>query len=51
MIMRSSYPALLIFLILCLVAGFLGSIVTRSAIPEWYNQLIKPAWTPPAWLF
>ena len=46
MIMRSSYPALLIFLILCLVAGFLGSIVTRSAIPEWYNQLIKPAWTP-----
>ena len=29
----------------------LGSIATRPAIPVWYNQLAKPSWTPPAWLF
>ena len=46
-----SYLALVLFLILCLGAGILGSIATRPAIPTWYAQLIKPDWTPPAWVF
>ena len=28
-----------------------GSIVTRPAIPTWYEGLAKPAGTPPNWLF
>jgi benzodiazapine receptor len=46
-----SYLALVLFLILCLGAGILGSIATRPAIPTWYAQLIKPDWTPPSWVF
>lgn len=33
-----------------LVAG-LGGLVTAPAIPGWYAGLIKPAWTPPSWVF
>lgn len=45
------YMALVLFLIVCLGAGILGSIATRPAIPTWYAQLIKPSWTPPSWMF
>jgi len=36
---------------LCFGAAFLGSIFTTPSIPTWYEGLIKPSWTPPAWLF
>ncbi|WP_214021080.1 tryptophan-rich sensory protein [Methanoculleus sp.] len=35
----------------CLFAGFIGSIFTTPAIPTWYAGLVKPALTPPAWVF
>lgn len=35
----------------CLLAGFIGSIFTTSAIPTWYAGLVKPALNPPAWVF
>jgi len=35
----------------CQLAGFVGSIFTRAAIPAWYAQLQKPWFTPPNWLF
>ena len=38
-------------LIVCYVAGFVGSIYTRPAIPAWYVTLNKPSFTPPNWLF
>lgn len=31
--------------------GFIGASFTRSAVREWYPTLIKPAFTPPSWLF
>jgi len=34
-----------------LLAGGIGGIVTAQAIPTWYQQLEKPAWNPPNWLF
>jgi tryptophan-rich sensory protein len=46
-----TWLSLLVFLFLCLGAGWLGSIVTRPAIPEWYVHLQKPSWTPPPWVF
>lgn len=42
---------LLLWVALCLAAGGLGGLVTTPAIPTWYAQLEKPAWTPPGWLF
>lgn len=42
---------LLISLIVCQSAGFIGSIFTTPAIPNWYVTLNKPSFTPPNWLF
>jgi benzodiazapine receptor len=35
----------------CQLAGALGAIFTRAAIPSWYAVLKKPWFTPPNWLF
>jgi len=42
---------LLICIIICESAGFIGSIFTTPAIPGWYAALVKPSFTPPNWLF
>lgn len=42
---------LVISLFICQLAGFIGSIFTTPAIPEWYATLSKPSFTPPNWLF
>lgn len=44
-------PRLVVSILACLMAGFIGSLATISSIPTWYAQLTKPAWTPPSWLF
>jgi tryptophan-rich sensory protein len=35
----------------CFGAGFVGSLFTTPSIPIWYAGLVKPSWTPPAWIF
>jgi len=35
----------------CLVAAAIGSLFTMPAIPTWYAGLIKPALSPPSWIF
>jgi len=42
---------LLISIVLCQLAGFLGSLFTTPAIPTWYKTLRKPFFTPPSWIF
>jgi benzodiazapine receptor len=42
---------LVISMVLCQLAGFLGSLFTIPAIPTWYKALKKPFFTPPAWIF
>ena len=42
---------LLASIIVCQLAGFIGSIFTRPAIPGWYANLAKPSFTPPNWVF
>jgi tryptophan-rich sensory protein len=37
--------------IICELAGFLGSLFTTPAIPTWYKTLNKPFFTPPDWIF
>jgi len=42
---------LFVSVLICLGAGFLGSIFTTPAIPTWYATLNKPSFNPPNWLF
>lgn len=36
---------------LCELAGAIGSLFTFSAIPSWYSTLNKPFFSPPNWVF
>jgi len=38
-------------LLVCQMAGFVGSLFTTPAIPNWYAGLNKPSFTPPNWIF
>jgi len=38
-------------ILLCQLAGVLGSLFTTPAIPTWYRTLKKPFFTPPDWIF
>jgi tryptophan-rich sensory protein len=42
---------LLISILGCELAGFIGSLSTRTAIPGWYTELKKPAFSPPGAVF
>lgn len=42
---------LLIFVLVTVAVGALGSIFTQPNIPTWYAQLNHPAITPPNWVF
>jgi translocator protein len=42
---------LVVFIVICELAGILGSIFTMPSIPGWYAGLTKPAFNPPSWLF
>ncbi|WP_299394012.1 TspO/MBR family protein, partial [Pelagibius sp.] len=42
---------LLVFVILCLLAGRLGAMITAPALETWYPTLVKPDWTPPNVVF
>jgi len=37
--------------VLCMLAGFIGSIFTTPKIQSWYAGLAKPSFAPPNWLF
>ena len=38
-------------IIICQLAGFIGSLFTTPVIPTWYKTLAKPSFTPPNSLF
>jgi len=42
---------LIISILICNSAGFIGSIFTTSALPTWYDSLEKPSFNPPSWVF
>lgn len=41
----------IIAIVICELAGGIGSIFTFSAIPTWYAALAKPMLNPPSWIF
>lgn len=42
---------LILAIVVCQIAGAIGSIFTFSSIPIWYATINKPSFTPPNWLF
>lgn len=50
--MKISNPfKLFISLLICQLAGLIGSLFTISKIPNWYMTLNKPELAPPNWIF
>ena len=50
--MKISNPFKLITsLLVCQLAGLIGSLFTMSKIPNWYMTLNKPELAPPNWIF
>jgi benzodiazapine receptor len=48
---KIDYPKLILSIVICQIAGVLGSIFTSPNIQGWYVGLNKPWFTPPNWLF
>jgi len=51
---RSKTNNILIFIasiVICQLAGIIGSIFTTPAIPTWYANINKPTFRPPNWVF
>ncbi len=46
-----NFSRLVAAIIICQLAGIIGSVFTISSIPTWYASLAKPIFTPPSWLF
>jgi len=42
---------LIVSIIICQGAGFIGSIFTTPKIGSWFAGLIKPSFNPPNWIF
>lgn len=49
--MLKDFSKLILSIILCLGAGFAGSIFTTPVITTWYATLHKPFFSPPNWIF
>ena len=42
---------LVVSLAIPLIVGFVGSIFTSTSVNTWYNEINRPSFTPPNWLF
>ena len=46
-----NWPKLIIAILFCESAGFIGSLFTQSSVGTWYQTLKKPPLNPPDWIF
>ena len=44
---RSVWPKIALGILVCELAGALGTLWTLPGVRDWYPSLIKPPWTPP----
>jgi benzodiazapine receptor len=51
MVQRVNLFKLLACVLLCQLAGVIGSVFTASSLENWYLLLEKPAFAPPSWVF
>ena len=49
--MKIKITKLILAILICQLAGIVGSIFTSPSIQTWYATLQKPVFTPPSWLF
>jgi translocator protein len=49
--MPSKWMSWIVFLAICFGAAAIGSFFTASSVKTWYPGLLKPAGTPPSWVF
>lgn len=49
--MYSMILRLIISILVCQLAGFVGSVFTRTSVSTWYAALNKPSYNPPDWVF
>ena len=42
---------LVVSIVVCELAGIIGSLFTTPSIPGWYAGLTKPSFNPPSWVF
>jgi benzodiazapine receptor len=50
-IKKKDVLTLVVSVLICQCAGFVGSLFTRPSIPTWYATLVKPPFTPPNGVF
>ena len=48
---RTDWLHLVVCIVICLLAGIIGSFFTTKNIPTWYAAINKPAFNPPNWIF
>lgn len=48
---KTNYFRLIISIIICQLAGVIGSFFTASSVSTWYQALNKASFNPPGWLF
>jgi translocator protein len=48
---KTNYTKLIVSIIVCQLAGVIGSLFTISSVSTWYLTLNKPFFNPPSWLF
>ena len=49
--MSDKWISWVIFVVICFGAAAVGSLFTASSVRTWYPGLLKPAGTPPSWVF
>ncbi|PIY93631.1 MAG: TspO protein [Candidatus Magasanikbacteria bacterium CG_4_10_14_0_8_um_filter_32_14] len=49
--MKIDFKKLIISVVVCQLAGVVGSVFTFSSISNWYVYLNKPSFNPPNWIF
>jgi len=49
--MAAQIIKLVVSIVICQLAGFMGSLLTTPSIPTWYASLNKPSFNPPNWVF
>lgn len=48
---KENFVKLVFSILVCQLAGLLGSVFTFSSIPTWYAAIKKPWFNPPNWIF
>lgn len=43
--------SIVVFIAICLLAGYIGSRFTFVSVKTWYRTIRKPSWNPPNWIF